>query len=129
MEKNKKKQKRIKRKMPATLLYPSEALLNVMVALRMPHPSEESDAEKDPKLTCLPIKFSDNGPELWTYDDKVSFMKIRLYLHHYLYQNRMIDLKRMVKVNDVLRMLDDGMEDRISYKDLIRVVSGHLYEY
>lgn len=115
--------------MPSTLLYPSETLLSVMIALRIPHPSEESDNEKDPNLTCLPIKFSDNGPELWTYDDKVSFMKIRLYLHHYLYQNRMIDLKRMVKVNDVLRTLDDGMEDRISYKDLIRVVSGHLYEY
>jgi hypothetical protein len=56
-------------------------------------------------------------------------MKIRLYLHHYLKQNRMIDLKRMVKVNDVLKMLDEGMEERISYADLIRVVSGHLYAY
>ena len=123
-----KRSKRI-HKMPATLLHPSETLLSVMIALRIPHPSEESDNEKDPNLTCLPIKFSDNGPELWTYDDKVSFMKVRLYLHHYLKQNRMIDLKRMVKVNDVLKMLDEGMEERISYTDLIRVVSGHLYEY
>lgn len=115
--------------MSTGLLYPSETLLSVLIALRMPHPSEESDNERDPSLTCLPIKFSDNGTELWTYDDKVSFMKIRLYLHHYLKHNRMIDLKRMVKVNDVLRMLDEGMEDRISYADLIRVVSGHLYKY
>ena len=114
--------------MSSTLLSPSETLLSVMIALRMPHPSEESDTEKDPKLTCLPIKFSDNGTELWTYEDKVSFMKIRLYLHHYLKQNRMVDLRRIVTVNNVLKSLDEGMEDRISYADLIRVVSGHLYD-
>lgn len=110
-----------------TLLYPSQTLVELVNTIRIPHPSEGvSEHEKDPKLLCLPMKFSDKA--LWTFEDKISLLKIRLYLHHYIKHGLMFSTRRMVVVNDVLKVLDADMEDRITYDDLIRVVSGHLYE-
>jgi len=107
------------------MLYPSEPLLYVMNKIGIPHPSElpTERGYTESEWIQMPLVFSDK--ELWKTDDKVSLVRLRLYIYQYLKKNNL--LKPTFTPDETLKVLDEDM-DRISYKNLIKLVESHLYE-
>jgi hypothetical protein len=96
-----------------------------MNKIGIPHPSElhTESADIESEWIKMPLVFSDK--ELWKTDDKVSLVRLRLYIYQYLKKNNC--LKHTFTPNETLKVLDEDME-QISYTNLIKLVQSHLYD-